>query len=155
FAAPFLHGTGWSPADDAASTRVAVISKSLNDRVFGGGNSVGRTLVIGGNAFRVAGVLDHWRPAPRFYDMNSARYRELAAVLAPSSASRALDVRRSGSMDCWGDSGGDETALNAPCVWIQYWVELEGASQAADSKAYLDNYSAQKKATGRFEREPT
>src|SRR5690606_2267121 len=42
FAAPFLHGTGWSQADDAASTRVAVISKSLNDRVFGGGNSVGR-----------------------------------------------------------------------------------------------------------------
>jgi len=99
-------------------------------------------------------VLDHWRPTPRFYDMNSDRYGELEDVFLPFSTSRALDFGRSGSMDCWGDSGADETALNAPCVWIQYWVELEDASQAADYKAYLDNYSAQQKATGRFEREP-
>ncbi|MEN1940215.1 ABC transporter permease [Luteimonas sp. MJ246] len=154
FAAPFLHGTGWTPADDDASARVAVISKSLNDRVFGGANSVGRPLVIGGNEFRVAGVLEEWRPTPRFYDMNSDRYGELEDVFLPFSTSRALDFGRNGSMDCWGDGSPDETGLNAPCVWIQYWVELEDASQAADYKAYLDNYSAQQKAAGRFEREP-
>ena len=154
FAAPFLHGTGWSEGDDASSARVAVISKSLNDKVFGGANSVGRRLLIGGNEFRVAGVLDDWRPTPRFYDMNSDRYGELEDVFLPFSTSRALDFGRSGSMDCWGDSGADETALNAPCVWIQYWAELEDASKASDYEAYLVNYSAQQKAAGRFEREP-
>ena len=154
FAAPFLHGTGWSEGDDASSARVAVISKSLNDKVFGGANSVGRPLLIGGNEFRVAGVLDDWRPTPRFYDMNSDRYGELEDVFLPFSTSRALDFGRSGSMDCWGDSGADETALNAPCVWIQYWAELEDASKASDYEAYLVNYSAQQKAAGRFEREP-
>ena len=154
FAAPFLHGAGWTPADDDASARVAVISKSLNDRVFGGANSVGRPLMIGGNAFRVAGVLEEWRPTPRFYDMNSDRYGELEDVFLPFSTSRALDFSRIGSMDCWGDGNPDQTGLNAPCVWIQYWVELEDASKAADYKAYLDNYSAQQKAAGRFERDP-
>ncbi len=154
FAAPFLHGTGWTEGDDASSARVAVISKSLNDKVFGGANSVGRPLLIGGNEFRVAGVLDEWRPTPRFYDMNSDRYGELEDVFLPFSTSRALDFGRSGSMDCWGDSGADETALNAPCVWIQYWAELEEASKASDYEAYLVNYSAQQKAAGRFEREP-
>ena len=154
FAAPFLHGTGWTEGDDASSARVAVISKSLNDKVFGGANSVGRPLLIGGNEFRVAGVLDEWRPTPRFYDMNSDRYGELEDVFLPFSTSRALDFGRSGSMDCWGDSGADETALNAPCVWIQYWAELEDASKASDYEAYLVNYSAQQKAAGRFEREP-
>lgn len=154
FAAPFLHGTGWTAADDDASARVAVISKELNDRVFGGANSVGRPLVIGGNAFRIAGVLDEWRPTPRFYDMNSERYGDLEEVFVPFSTSRQLDFGRSGSMDCWGDNSTDETGVNAPCTWIQYWVELEDAAQASDYEAYLLNYSAQQKAAGRFEREP-
>src|SRR5690606_25442571 len=107
-----------------------------------------------GNAFRVAGVLDEWRPTPRFYDMNSDRYGALEDVFVPFSTSRELRFPRSGSMDCWGDSGADETALNAPCVWIQYWVELEDAAAAAGYRASLKNYSAQQKAAGRFEREP-
>lgn len=154
FSAPFLHGTGWNAADDAASARVAVISKELNDRVFGGADSVGKFLLVGGTELRIAGVLDDWRPAPKFYDLNMSRYGTLEDVFVPFSTSRALDLGRQGSMNCWEDSGGDSTALNAPCTWIQYWVELENASQAQDYKAYLDNYSAQQKDAGRFERSP-
>ena len=154
FSAPFLYGTGWGADDDTASARIAVISKSLNDRVFGGDNSVGKSLVIGGSEFRIAGVLDEWRPTPKFYDLNQSRYGELEDVFIPFSTSRDLQFGRSGSMNCWSDAGGDDTGLNAPCVWIQYWVELENAGQAADYKAYLDNYSAQQKAAGRYERDP-
>ena len=74
FAAPFQYGAGWSGDDDAGSARVAVISRSLNERVFGGENSVGRSLMLGGNEFRVAGVLDAWRPTPRFWDMYSQTF---------------------------------------------------------------------------------
>ncbi len=154
FSTPFLYGTGWSAADDDASARVAVISRSLNDRVFGGDNSVGKSLVIGGTEFRIAGVLDEWRLTPRFFDLNSNRYGEMEDVLIPFSTSRDLDFGRNGSMNCWADTGGDDTGLNAPCVWIQYWVELESAGQAVEYKAYLDNYSAQQKAAGRYERDP-
>ena len=155
FSAPFLYGTGWGTTEDEAGARVAVISRTLNDRVFGGGDSVGKTLVIADNQFRIAGVLDAWRPTPRFYDLNTGRYGELEDVFLPFSTSRALDLGRNGSMNCWGDTSTiDDTGLNAPCAWIQYWVELDDATRAGDFKAYLTNYSAQQKAAGRFQREP-
>src|SRR5690606_21592024 len=41
FQVPFLHGNGWSQQDDESRARVVVISSDLNDRVFGGSDSVG------------------------------------------------------------------------------------------------------------------
>ena len=152
FDVPMLHGNGWSAREDADRARVAVISRSLNDRVFGGGNSVGKQLRIDQSDFTVVGVVDEWRPTPRFYDMNSDRYGQLEDVFLPFSTSRDLDMGRNGSMNCWGDSGGDSTGVNAPCTWIQYWVELESADKAAAYRDYLVNYSDQQRAEGRFKR---
>lgn len=153
FDAPFAYGAGWSAEDDAGSARVAVITRALNERVFGGVDSVGQTLMLGGNAFRVVGVLDTWRPTPRFWDMYNQTFGDGEDIFLPFSTSRALSMGRSGNMNCWNTTA-DDTGLNAPCVWIQYWVELESAAQADEFKAYLDSYSAQQKAAGRFERDP-
>lgn len=154
FAAPFLYGNGWNATDDATGARVLVISKALNERLFGGANSVGKSIQVGDAQLRIAGVLDDWRPTPKFYDTNQSRYGTVEDVFVPFSTSRDLKLGRSGSMNCWSDSAGDETGLNAPCTWIQYWVELDDAGKAGDFKAYLDNYSLQQKSAGRFEREP-
>ena len=154
FSTPFLYGSGWDAQDDASSARVVVISKPLNDRVFGGENSIGKPLLLGGSELRIIGVLNDWQPTPKFYDMNQSRFGTVEDVFIPFSTSRDLKFGRSGSMNCWADTNADETGLNAPCVWIQYWVELESPEQASGYKAYLDNYSAQQKAAGRFERDP-
>ena len=152
FQVPFLHGNGWSAKEDEARARVAVISNTLNDKVFGGGNSVGKTLRLDQADFTIVGVIDEWRPTPRFYDMNSDRYGELEDIFLPFSTSRDLDMGRNGSMDCWGDSNGDSTAVNAPCVWIQYWVELGTEEKRASYLNYLTNYSDQQRTAGRYER---
>ncbi|HET6395230.1 MAG TPA: ABC transporter permease [Pseudoxanthomonas sp.] len=152
FDVPMLYGNGWGAREDDAHARVAVISRSLNERVFGGGNSVGKQLRIDQSDFTVVGVVDEWRPTPRFYDMNSDRYGALEDVFLPFSTSRDLDMGRNGSMDCWGDSGGDSTGVNAPCVWIQYWVELDSAQKAGEYRDYLINYSDQQRAAGRYKR---
>ena len=152
FDVPMLYGNGWGAREDDAHARVAVISRSLNDRVFGGGNSVGKQLRIDQSDFTVVGVVDEWRPTPRFYDMNSDRYGALEDVFLPFSTSRDLDMGRNGSMDCWGDSGGDSTGVNAPCVWIQYWVELDSAQKAGEYRDSLVNYSDQQRASGRYKR---
>ena len=152
FEVPFLFGNGWTAKEDETHARVAVISKSLNERLFGGGNSVGRQVRFDQADFTVIGVIDEWRPTPRFYDMNSDRYGELEDVFLPFSTSRDLDMGRSGSMDCWGDSNGDSTSVNAPCVWIQYWVQLDTAEKADAYRNYLTNYSDQQRAAGRYER---
>ncbi|HST43829.1 MAG TPA: ABC transporter permease [Luteimonas sp.] len=156
FEVPFLYGTGWPAAADASRERVAVIAKSLNDKVFGGGNSVGKSLQIDRHAFRIVGVIDDWLPVPKFYDMNSDRFGDPEQVLLPFSTSRDLKMGRNGSMDCWGNNDSEdpegETGVNAPCTWIQYWVQLDTPAKAAEYRRYLENYSAQQKAAGRFER---
>ncbi|MBC7990232.1 MAG: ABC transporter permease [Luteimonas sp.] len=157
FATPFLYGSGWSKTQDDRRERVAVISKELNDKVFGGGNSVGKTLRVNMNDFRILGVLDKWRPTPRFYDMNSDRYGELEQVFLPFTVSRDLDMNRSGSMDCWDDdkvSSDPEgnTGVNQPCVWLQYWVQLDTPAKAEEYRRYLTNYSDQQRASGRYQR---
>ncbi len=154
FAAPFAFGSGWSEREDASSARVVVLSKEINDKLFGGANSVGRQVNLGGNDFTVVGVLEEWRPTPRFYDLYSDRYGELEETFLPFSTSRELSMGRNGSMNCWGDSGGDTTSVNAPCAWIQYWVELDSAEKARAYRDYLVNYSQLQRTAGRFEREP-
>ncbi|MGN6223947.1 ABC transporter permease [Pseudoxanthomonas sp.] len=152
FDAPFDHGNGWTAKEDDAQARVAVISKKLNDKLFDGGNSVGKSIRIDQHEFRVIGVLKEWRPTPRFYDMNSDRYGELEQAFLPFSTAVNLKMGRNGSMDCWGDSNGDETGVNAPCVWMQYWVQLDSPEKVDAYRQYLVNYSDQQRRSGRFER---
>ena len=154
FGVPFAFGSGWTGADDENRAQVAVISKELNEKLFGGGNSVGKTLRAGDNMFRIVGVLGAWRPTPKFYDLTGNRFSTVEQVFVPFSTSRALKLGVSGNMDCWGqqtDTDGS-VGLNAPCAWVQYWVELDDPSKAADYKRYLENYSGQQRAAGRFER---
>nr|WP_295376544.1 ABC transporter permease [Pseudoxanthomonas sp.] len=152
FDAPFDHGNGWTAKEDDAQARVAVISKKLNDKLFDGGNSVGKSIRIDQHEFRVIGVLKDWRPTPRFYDMNSDRYGEVEQAFLPFSTAVNLKMGRNGSMDCWGDSNGDETGVNAPCVWMQYWVQLDSPEKVEAYRQYLVNYSDQQRRSGRFER---
>ena len=153
FDVPFAYGSGWSAADDEGRAQVAVISRELNEKLFGGGNSVGKTLRAGDNSFRIVGVLDKWRPTPKFYDLTNDRFSAVEQVFVPFSTSRALKLGIQGNMNCWGENNDEEgaTGLNAPCAWVQYWVELDDPSKAPAYKQYLENYSNQQRAAGRFE----
>jgi len=153
FDTPFLFGQGWASSEDTGNGRVAVIAKELNDKLFQGANSVGKDVILDGHSFRVVGVLDDWKAQPRFFDLNTGRFGRGELMYMPFSTALELKLGRNGSMDCFGrEIVNDAQALNVPCSWIQYWVELDSPSQAADYKAYLDNYSEQQRAAGRFER---
>ncbi len=89
---------------------------------------------------------------PRFYDMNMSSYGELEELFVPFSTAIEQKLSRNGSMDCWGDTNGDQTSLNAPCVWIQYWAELDTTAKASAYQQYLTNYSDAQHKAGRFER---
>lgn len=154
FQVPIRFGHGWSANDDASRARVAVLSQELNDKVFGGADSVGKTIRIEGTPFIVVGVAGHWRPDPRYYDVNTQRYGDGEEVYLPYSTSRELDLDINGNMNCYRASNDDSTSLNAPCVWLQYWVELDSPAQANDFKAYLTRYSEGQRAAGRYTRPP-
>jgi putative ABC transport system permease protein len=155
FDTPFLYGRGWSSAEDEGRARVAVISRTLNEKLFKGANSIGKDVRVEGHVLRVIGVLDTWSPIPKFYDLNTGKFDANEDVFIPFTTSQDLKLGRNGSMNCFGrEIVNDMQALNAPCAWIQYWVELKSASDAPAFKAYLDNYSELQRAAGRFERPP-
>ena len=154
FEAPFLYGGGWDPQADEGQARVVVISKALNEKVFGGENSIGRELRIRSVPMRVVGVLNDWKPVPHYYDMTMGM-NEYEEVLLPFSTAIGLKFGSSGNMDCWSASNGlGPRDLASPCAWIQYWVELDAADQAPAFRDYLVQYSEEQRRAGRYERPP-
>ncbi|HEV2622726.1 MAG TPA: ABC transporter permease [Frateuria sp.] len=156
FGAPFRYGRGWDAADDEAKARTVVIGSELNERLFGGANSVGRTLRIAGGLFRIMGVLGDWAPSPHFYDLNTGSYGYAEQVFIPLQTALDLHVAHNGSSDCWGNGTGGVGSIypSATCVWMQFWVQLDTPAKAADYKQFLIQYSEQQKALGRFMKAP-
>jgi putative ABC transport system permease protein len=156
FATPFLFGRAWTAADDEAQARDVVIARSLNDKLFGGANSVGRMLRMAGVSWRIVGVLDQWQPNPHFYDLNTGSYAYGEQVFLPLQTMVGLRLDRNGSSDCWGNGGGGVGNIlpSAECVWLQFWVQLDTPAKAAAYKDFLVHYSQEQKALGRFQRAP-
>jgi len=57
----------------------------MNVKLFGGRNSVGRTIRWNDNPFRIVGVLGDWEPQPKFYDLNSGSFNSPEEVYIPWS----------------------------------------------------------------------
>lgn len=157
FDMPFLHGSGWSVADDEARANVAVISRELNDKVFGGANSIGREINLDGNRFRVVGVTDHWNPTPRFFDVdNSSGFGSAGQIYLPFNRAVELNKKTVGGSLCNRPYGGSDwdSWVRSECVWLSLWVELPGAIDADNYRRYLRNYAADQQHAGRFDWAP-
>ncbi|HEY0477328.1 MAG TPA: ABC transporter permease [Kofleriaceae bacterium] len=153
FGVPFVTGGPWTADDDARRAHVAVIARSLADKVFGSVAVVGRTIRVEGTELRITGVIDTWQVSPHFYDLNTARYGGSELVFVPFETSRDLKLHRSGNMNCW-DEAPDPEAVGAPCEWIQVWVELDSPDKAAAYRDFLIRYSEDQLHAGRFQRPP-
>lgn len=151
---PFLYGNGWSDADDAHRAHVVVISSHLNDQVFGGGDSVGKTLNVDGHGYRVIGVLDHWHPQPMFYDVvNTGGFNTSGGdIFMPFTTAIATDMANNGNTNCNATptEKGFVGLQKSECVWIAFMVQLDDAAAAQRYKQFLDNYAAQQQQAGRF-----
>jgi putative ABC transport system permease protein len=152
FETPFLMGGPWSAADDKGHADVVVISHELNDKIFGGVNSVGKTVNLDGHEYRVLGVMGRWEPIPKFYDLNNNAYDKSPDVYLPFT--RAID----GEMGSWGnnncsgkvDQPGWQGRLHSECVWLQFWAELPTAADVERYRSFLNNYASDQQRSGRF-----
>jgi putative ABC transport system permease protein len=154
FDVPFVYGHAWQKLDDEAPSQVAVISRYLNDRLFGGANSVGRNFTLNGQPFTVIGVLDRWIPLPRFYD-EAKDFGPPDDVFVPLRWAETLpDV----SFQGWCQKTqtlitGFREIEGSDCLSsIGVWVELKSSRQYREFNEFLDNYSRVQQQAGRFER---
>lgn len=154
FDVPFARGGPWTAKEDDARARVAIISQELNEKLFDGGDGVGRSIRLEGHELVIVGVLERWRPTPHFYDLYTGAYGEAEQVFLPFTTSRDFELGRAGNIDCWGRPGSGPLALDAPCAWTQFWVQLDSPADAASYRDFLVNYSEEQRQSGRFARPP-
>ena len=154
FNVPFIYGGGWGKSDDEAAAPVVVLTRKLNDRLYGGENSVGKRLTMQDIRFQVVGVIDDWEPTPRFYDPINGAFQEVNEMFLPFNLTRMLELPSAGSDWGWKseDIASFEQWLNSESVWVQYFVELENTGDRDDYIAHLDTYVNEQKQYGRFER---
>jgi putative ABC transport system permease protein len=151
---PFAYGSGWGADADSQRAAVAVISGKLNRKVFGGGNSVGKTINIEGRDYRVVGVLGDWNPQPRFYDVvNTGGFNDGSEDLfLPFQTAIAAGMSNNGNTNCSEipTTSGFAGLQQSTCIWIAYMAELDDAAAVQRYKTYLDNYAREQQAAGRF-----
>ena len=154
FDAPFLYGSGWGSSADEGPEPVVVLRKDTNERLFGGENSVGRKVRIEDRDFTVVGVLDNWKPSPKFYDVTNFEYDEVEEIFLPLMFSRPMEVDSAGNDSGWKFEAGDtyEDWLQSESVWLQLWVQLDTAQQKDEFQAFLDAYALDQRSLGRFQR---
>jgi len=154
FNVPFIYGSGWDESADVAAEAVVVLTRALNERLFGGKDSVGEQLIMQGTHFQVVGVIDTWEPIPRFFDPINNPFQEVNEMFIPYSLTPQLELGSAGSD--WGWKAEDiltfEQWLNSESLWIQYYVELDSSRDRGAYVAHLDAYVEEQKRLGRFER---
>jgi putative ABC transport system permease protein len=152
FDVPFLYGQGWQNYPPHQIEYVTVLSKSTNQRIFGGINSVGQILPMLGKLFTVVGVLDEWHPSPKFFDLSLGAFYQPEDLYVPLQIKAELELPHGGNTHCWETDIGEEyqAFLNSECVNFNLWIELHSAQSKQPFEHYLQGYIEQQKALGRF-----
>ncbi|WP_266172222.1 ABC transporter permease [Dyella subtropica] len=161
FDVPFQYGGGWQPQDDERRSRVAVISADLNNKWFGGANSVGRTLRVRDSDVRIVGVLKPWRPSPQFYTVAAGSfangqtegfYSKPEDVFMPFTTGLEVNDGNFEQFTCWELPRTPGHLVNTDCAWVRLWAQLNSPAKVSSYKQFLADYAAQQKALGRLAR---
>jgi putative ABC transport system permease protein len=154
FNVPFQYGGAWDKAADAKPEQVIVIDQEMNQKLFGGANSVGRSVRLDERNYKVVGVIGDWRPAVKFFDMTQSATSQFEHIYMPFNFTRPLELRTTGNSDGWKGFDGDgvEAFLNSETVWLQFWAELPTAEKQAAYRQFVDNHVRDQKKLGRFQR---
>lgn len=131
FDAPMLEGSPWSNQDDDDGSPLVVIGRSLAQDLFGTEHAVGRVLDIAGATYRVVGILNDWRPAPRFYDLQRGAYKQSDQIYAPLRSVAHVDNEAFVGFVCPPSGDGIDLAAAFPaglmtsrCLWTTLWAEV-------------------------------
>jgi putative ABC transport system permease protein len=154
FEVPFQYGGPWTKAADAKPEYVTVIDHATNQKLFGGANSVDKTIRIGERTYRITGVLAPYRPAMRFFDLTRNGFGPPEPLYIPFNLIEPLEIWSTGNNSGW-DGKQVETFqdwLQSERIWIQYWVELPDAAAKAAYSDWVRNYIADQRKLGRFRR---
>ncbi|RYV02311.1 ABC transporter ATP-binding protein [Shewanella sp. OPT22] len=152
FEVPFLYGTSWNADVDVNAAYHVVIADELNQKLFGGGDNVGKTVYVNKKPYQIVGIIGDWNPQPKYYDVSNGAFNDAELMFMPFSL---LPVEE---QDTWGNTNGwkyekldtFQDRINSEKTWTMFWAELHTPEQIEEYKRQLTGYVEQQKALGRF-----
>lgn len=154
FKVPFLYGGPWSKQVDKEGGYKVVINEDINNKAFGGGNNVGKTLLLNRKPYQVVGITKTWNPSPKYYDVNNGAFNDSEQIYVPLSLAPIEEFESWGNNNSWRheDIRTYQDRLNSEMHWVHYWTELTSPAMQQEYKEWLVRYVEQQKALGRFKR---
>ena len=152
FEVPFIHGQQWSKTVDTDAAYQAVIGNELNEKLFGGGDNVGKTVYLDQKPYQIIGITADWNPQPKFHDPSSGAFVDAEQIMIPYSLLPIEEFR------IWGNTSGWKyeklnnftDRMNSEKVWTMFWAELDEPQQKDTYHQQVAGYVEQQKALGRF-----
>ncbi|MDT0596508.1 ABC transporter permease [Glaciecola petra] len=153
----FLYGNAWSKEQYQSAAPVVVLSESINEKLFGGEDSVGKQVYLNDEVFQVVGVIKEWDIHTKYYDLNNGSFNSPEDLFIPLSLIKAKELTTWGNTNGWKyqEINSFQDRLNSELLWVQFWVELNNEQEKQAFSEYLTNYLAEQGTLGRFEREKT
>jgi len=151
----FLYGASWSEEIDLSPDYQVVISDTLNQKLFGGGDNTGKSIMLDNRTYRIVGITKEWAPAPKFYDLNNGGFQSAEQIFIPLSLAPTEEFPSWGNNNGWKDERvtNFQEKMQSETMWFQYWVELNSPQEKEEFELYLEGYIADQKKLARFERE--
>lgn len=149
----FSEGGTWSAADDLEGTQVVVLSEKLKTSLFGNASALGQSVDMGGQQYRVIGVLKDRPRLIKAHDVTNGPIGAPEQLFIPFRTAIRLEIFNQGNNNCWDASDlGFAGKLAGNCIWLQYWVYLPNAAARADYQRFVDGYADEQKKLGLFPR---
>jgi putative ABC transport system permease protein len=155
FEIAFLYGEAWTSEQEAAATPVVVLDEETNDRLFGGGNSVGKQIYLDDTAFRIVGVTKQWRIHTKYYDLNNGAFVSPESIFMPITLIAPLEIQNMGNTNGWKyeEINTFQERLQSEMFWLQFWAELNTPEELQNYRDYIQAYLVEQGTKSRFERE--
>lgn len=151
----FVYGGPWDASVDDQPAQKVIINETINHRMFGGENGVGRSLLIDDRYYQVVGVVDdNWRHLPKVYDLNNGAFNGPASIYLPFSNAAVHRFQPNGNYNGWKaeNFASYSEFLQGEAVWTQAFVGFNSPQNRRQFEAYLRAYISEQKSQGRFER---
>ncbi|WDE06860.1 ABC transporter permease [Thalassomonas viridans] len=154
FEVPFVYGAPWERATDNTHDLVVVLSEKINERLFAGKDSVGESIKINGELYKVVGVIADWQPKPRLYHVDKVKaFDDTEDIFVPFTSVTREKIIFDDNSYCWAPTSDSwQDYLDSECVWVHFWVELNSPEEKQGYQDFLDGYVEQQRLYGRFKR---
>ena len=155
FERPFIFGAPWSKEEQQSKPYVVVISESINNRLFNGQNSVGKSIYLDNKSYRIVGVVEDWDHHIKYYDLNNGAFNSPEKLYVPFSIAPLEEIGTWGNTNGWKHEtlNGYQSLLQSELVWVQFWVQLNTAAEKEAFSALIMAYMEDQQSKGRFNRD--